>query len=103
MKNLKKIIAVVLAGLAVTSCEDILDTKPTDRISTDIFWRTEKDATLAANAVYTHIVETASHYASWDGMTDIGYTNLPQSAESFILQGTFDQLNSRVASDWISL
>jgi hypothetical protein len=100
MNNLKKIFALLLTGLMVTSCDDLLDTPPTDRISTDIFWKTEKDATLGANAVYSHLIETGSHYASWDGMTDIGYTNLPQSPESFILQGTFDQLNSRIAFDW---
>lgn len=103
MNNNKKILTLLLTGLLITSCSDLLDTIPTDRISTDIFWKTEKDATLAANAVYSHIVESASHYASWDGMTDIGYTNLPQSAESFILQGTFDQLNSRVAGDYANL
>jgi hypothetical protein len=108
MNNLKKIFALLLTTLVITSCEDLLDTVPTDRISTDIFWKTEKDATLAANAVYTHItqpsvIQTAAHYASWDGMTDIGYTNLPQSPESFILQGTFDQLNGRIANDWINL
>lgn len=108
MNNFKRILPLLLTGLIITSCdEDLLDTVPTDRISTDIFWKTEKDATLAANAVYAHLVEpnlsqTASHYVSWDGMTDIGYTNLPQSPESFILQGQFDQTNSRVANDWIN-
>lgn len=103
MNNLKKVITLIITGVMIISCDDLLDTVPTDRISTDIYWRTEKDATFAANAVYTHVMETASHYASWDGMTDIGYTNLPQSPESFILQGQFDQLNSRVASDWVNL
>ncbi|MEJ1238048.1 RagB/SusD family nutrient uptake outer membrane protein [Chryseolinea sp. T2] len=100
MKIIYKPLLLIVLGLTFGACEDLLDTTPTDRISTEIFWKTEKDAQLAANAVYTHLTETATHYASWDGMTDIGYTNLPQSPESFILQGTFDQLNSRVASDW---
>lgn len=103
MKSLKKITSILVLGIMVAGCEDILDTVPTDRVSTEIFWKTEKDAQFAANAVYTHVLQSASHYASWDGMTDIGYTNLPQSPESFILQGEFDQLNSRVASDWSSL
>jgi len=103
MNKTTKIFTLLLTGMILTSCEDLLDTAPTDRVSIDIYWKTEKDATLGANAVYTHVIETASHYASWDGMTDIGYTNLPQSAESFILQGTFDQLNSRVAGDWTNL
>lgn len=103
MNSLKKITGILVMGFVVTSCDDILDTIPTDRVSTEIFWRTDQDAQFAANAVYTHIIQSASHYASWDGMTDIGYTNLPQSPESFILKGEFDQLNSRVASDWRSL
>src|SRR5690606_14443338 len=103
MNSLKKITGILVMGFIVTSCDDILDTVPTDRVSTEIFWKTDRDAQFAANAVYTHIIQSASHYASWDGMTDIGYTNLPQSPESFILQGQFDQLNSRVASDWRSL
>ncbi|HTF21087.1 MAG TPA: RagB/SusD family nutrient uptake outer membrane protein [Chryseolinea sp.] len=100
MKRIYKPLLLTFMALACAACEDLLDTPPTDRISTEIFWKTERDAQLAANAVYTHLSETASHYASWDGMTDIGYTNQPQSPESFILQGQFDQLNSRVANDW---
>ncbi|HZY81712.1 MAG TPA: RagB/SusD family nutrient uptake outer membrane protein [Cyclobacteriaceae bacterium] len=101
MKTLRY--TIVLVGLILASCQDLLETVPNDRISTDIFWKTEKDATLGANAVYTHMIENASHYVSWDGMTDIGYTHLPQSPESFILQGQFDALNSRVYSDYVSL
>ncbi len=86
-----------------TGCSDFLETIPNDRISSEIFWKTERDAVLGANAVYTHLVETASHYASWDGMTDIGYTHSPQSPEQFILQGQFDALNSRVYNDWSAL
>ncbi|MEI9917576.1 MAG: hypothetical protein WDO14_02110 [Bacteroidota bacterium] len=63
------------------SCKDLLDTEPNDRISTDIFWRTQTDALYGTNAVYTFLNETqtagnqASHFMSWDGMTDIGYTH----------------------------
>ena len=99
MNSLKKIASILVVGLIMTSCEDILDTVPTDRVSTEIFWKTDRDAQFAANAVYSHVLQSASHYASWDGMTDIGYTKLPQSPESFILQGEFDQLNSSIASN----
>ncbi|NOT75776.1 MAG: RagB/SusD family nutrient uptake outer membrane protein [Cyclobacteriaceae bacterium] len=103
MKTFKNIAILTIVCLIFQSCADLLDTIPNDRISTNIFWKTEKDATLGANAVYTHMIETASHYTSWDGMTDIGYTHLPQSPESFILQGQFDALNSRVYTDYVSL
>ncbi|HMJ70231.1 MAG TPA: RagB/SusD family nutrient uptake outer membrane protein [Cyclobacteriaceae bacterium] len=101
MKTLRY--TILLSVLILGGCQDLLETVPNDRISTDIFWKTEKDATLGANAVYTHMVENASHYLSWDGMTDIGYTHQPQSPESFILQGQFDALNSRVYNDYLSL
>lgn len=100
MNNLRNRIFLVVAFFAMAACEDILETVPNDRISTEIFWKTEQDAILGANAVYTSLVESASHFVSWDGMTDIGYTHSPQSAESFILQGQFDALNGRISNDW---
>lgn len=101
MKAIKKIISLFAGAVLVASCnKDLLETVPNDRISTEIFWKTDQDATLGANAVYIYLSENADHYLSWDGMTDIGYTHSPQSAESFILQGQFDALNSRVSGDW---
>lgn len=91
---------LLLMALAFQQCSDLLETVPNDRISTEIFWKTEQDAILGANAVYVSLVESAGHFSSWDGMSDIGYTHLPQSPESFILQGQFDALNSRVYNDW---
>lgn len=104
MKTLRY--TIILSALLLGGCKDLLETEPNDRISTDIFWRTQNDAVYGANAVYTFLTETqtagqpASHFISWDGMTDIGYTHLPQSPESFILQGQFDGLNSRVYLDY---
>ncbi|MDQ2658497.1 MAG: RagB/SusD family nutrient uptake outer membrane protein, partial [Bacteroidota bacterium] len=103
MSNIKYKVLVLITCFTIGACDDILETIPTDRISTEIFWKTDQDALLAANAVYTFLVENASHYVSWDGMSDIGYTHQPQSAESFILQGQFDALNSRVKDDWAKM
>ncbi|HEX5555254.1 MAG TPA: RagB/SusD family nutrient uptake outer membrane protein [Chitinophagaceae bacterium] len=101
MFYIKKLCFILLTIAVLQGCKkDLLVTIPNDRISTTIFWKTDNDATLAANAVYTYMAESASHFMSWDGMTDIGYTHSPQSAESFILQGQFDALNSRVSDDW---
>ena len=103
MNSLRYKMLLLLGCLTIGSCDDILETVPNDRISTEIFWKTDQDAVLAANAVYTSLVENAGHYVSWDGMSDIGYTHQPQSPESFILQGQFDALNSRVHNDWSNL
>lgn len=103
MKYANKIIVLsflVLLVLASGCRKDLLTTIPNDRISAEIFWKTDQDATLGANAVYTYLSENAGHFMSWDGMTDIGFARSPQSAESFILSGQFDGLNSRVSDDW---
>ena len=101
MKTFKYIF--ILSAFVLGSCKDLLDVTPTDRIRTDVYWTTEADAVYGASAVYTTLVENATHFASWDGMTEIGYTHAPQSPESFILQGQFDALNSRVYNDYTSL
>ncbi|HTN38404.1 MAG TPA: RagB/SusD family nutrient uptake outer membrane protein [Arachidicoccus sp.] len=103
MKYFKNIVWLFLGVLLFAGCrKDLLTTIPNDRISTEIFWKTDRDATLAANAVYTYMAESTNHFMSWDGMTDIGFTHSPQSPESFILSGQFDALNGRVSSDWDS-
>lgn len=104
MKNAINKSLLLATLLCMVACDDdLLVTVPNDRISTEVFWKTDQDAIYGANAVYTRMVESASHYVSWDGMTDIGYTHQPQSAESFILQGQFDGLNERVSNDWDNL
>lgn len=101
MKTFKYI--VILSAFVLGSCKDLLDVTPNDRIRTDVYWTTESDAVYGANAVYTTLLESAIHFASWDGMTDIAYTHSPQSPESFIGQGQFDALNSRVYNDYVAL
>src|SRR5689334_4341835 len=76
MKTLKY--SFILVALVLGSCKDLLDTNPNDTITTGLFWTTEQDAVYGANAVYTLLSENvnkatgdASHFISWDGMTDI--------------------------------
>lgn len=96
----KHIIVAMLATVLLAGCQkNLLETIPNDRISTEIFWKTEKDATLAANAVYTYL-GSAEDYFSWDGMSDIGHINLPGSANQLILKGEYDPLSSRILSEW---
>lgn len=103
-KRMKPITSIIFASLIIallSGCKkDLLRTIPNDRISSDIFWKTEADASFAANAVYANIVESANHFFSWDGITDFGHTPTPQSAEVFLLKGQYDALNSRISEDW---
>lgn len=93
------LLLVSFSFLASSCKKDLLETVPTDRISTEIYWKTEKDATLASNAVYTYL-GNAERYFYLDGISDLGHTNAPSSSESLILKGQYDPLNTRVQEEW---
>ncbi|KAA0993888.1 RagB/SusD family nutrient uptake outer membrane protein [Dyadobacter sp. UC 10] len=102
MKNLKyhKWLAALLLMLGATGCnDDLLTTVPNDRLSSDIFWKTEKDAIFAANAVYTYLDSTNIFY--YDGMSDIGHNNSVTSQEAMIERGQYDPTFTRIGSEWV--
>ncbi|HEY4289237.1 MAG TPA: RagB/SusD family nutrient uptake outer membrane protein [Puia sp.] len=103
--RLSKYITLIFAGAVLLgSCQkNLLNTVPNDRISTDIFWKTDNDATLAANAIYTDMAETPDHFFGWDNMSDIIFTNPTGPVEAAIKQGQYDALNSRIGGDWNTL
>ncbi len=91
--------AIVLVSSVITGCKkDILNTAPNDRLSTDVFWKTENDAKLAVNAIYPFL--DGVNIFVWDGTSDIGHTNAPFQAEALLEQGVYDALNSRVLTEW---
>jgi starch-binding outer membrane protein, SusD/RagB family len=101
MKYLKYTIAFTMVTCLTIGCKkDLLVTIPNDRISTDIFWKTDNDALLAANAVYTFMSENAQHFIGTDGMSDIVYANPTGPAEALVARGGFNALNSRISDDW---
>ena len=101
MRNIKNILGLFAVILLVQGCKrELLETIPNDRISSEIFWKTESDATLAANAVYTFMAESADHFIGWDAMSDIVFTNPTGPQEASISQGQFNALNSRITGDW---
>lgn len=96
----KRIFILALFVFTFQSCnKDLLDTIPNDRLSSEIFWKTEKDATLAANGIYTYL-EGADDFTNWDAMSDIGHVTLQYRAESNIEKGTYDASLSKVLSVW---
>ncbi len=104
MRYFKNLFLLFIGILFLQSCnKDLLETIPNDRVSTEIFWQTTNDATLATNAVYTFLAESAQHFISWDGMTEIIYANPTGPAEAFISRGDYDNLNSRISNDWSDL
>src|ERR1700743_2066100 len=101
MRVVKYMVLVVAGMIALQSCQkNLLNTVPNDRISTDIFWKTDNDATLAANAIYTYMAETPDHFFGWDCMSDIIFTNPTGPVEASIKEGQYNALNSRISGDW---
>jgi len=99
--NIKHILPALLTIGLLTSCEkDLLDTIPNDRISSDIFWKTEKDATLASNGLYPSL--DGVNIFAIDGVTDIAHVNQVFQVESNIEKGIHDALNSRPQAEWTS-
>lgn len=94
----KQILAVVLLTSLFSCKENLLDPIPNDRISTAIFWKTDTDALLAANAAYTYL--WGQNLFALDGVTDIGHTNQVFNVNSFIESGSYDASNSRVTDEW---
>ncbi|MCA0231096.1 MAG: RagB/SusD family nutrient uptake outer membrane protein [Bacteroidetes bacterium] len=95
-----KYIFPLVVGLGVLSgCEQsLLDTVPNDRISSDIFWKTERDAILASNGLYPAL--DGVNIFAIEGVTDISHVNQVFQVESNIEKGIHDALNSRPQSEW---
>lgn len=92
---------LALSVSMLPSCKkDILDTVPNDRISTEIYWKTESDARNAVNAIYPSL--DAVNLFNLDGVTDIGHTNTVFTPEYNIENGSYDATHSRVQTEWTS-
>src|SRR5690606_24650145 len=94
----KLLAALVVAGVAGCS-DNLLETIPNDRVSSEIYWQTENDFTLGANAVYTHL-EGAGDFTNWDAMSDIGHVTLMWREESIIEKGAYDATIGKVLRTW---
>ncbi|WP_020594679.1 RagB/SusD family nutrient uptake outer membrane protein [Spirosoma panaciterrae] len=92
-------VLALAVGLSLTACDrELLDTVPNDRLSEDLFWKTENDARLAANSLYTDLDST--NIFSWDALTDIGHVNQPFDLHAYIELGQYDATSSRVYGEW---
>lgn len=99
--TIKYILPALLTVGLLTGCEkDLLETVPNDRVSSDIFWKTEKDATLASNGLYPAL--DGVNIFAIDGVTDIAHVNQVFQVESNIEKGIHDALNSRPQTEWTS-
>lgn len=103
MKSTRYIVGFVFLalsiGLTLTSCDrELLDTVPNDRLAENLFWKTENDARLAANSLYTDLDST--NIITWDAMTDIAHTNQPFDVQAYVELGQYDATSSKIYGEW---
>lgn len=73
----------------LSACEDALETIPTDRLSSDVFWQTNNDARLASNACYDKLLNF-DPVLFFESLSDIGHRNYYSNDWSVMEKGTAD-------------
>ena len=97
------ILALAL-GLAVgaTGCDDeFLTTLPQDEISDAIFWKTERDFTMAVNAAYRNVLDTDQFFI--DGASDHLYSKKDWTVNHAYAMGHQDATSGWSAGIWARL
>lgn len=101
MNKNKYIIIIILFVFVSMGCEkDLLITIPNDRVSFEIFWRTEQDAIYAANAIYTYLIVDMHHFTEWDAMSDIGHVNMTWESAHMIEMNKYEATHNRISREW---
>jgi hypothetical protein len=83
----------------VFGCTDILDTIPTDRLSAEVYWKTDKDAEYAANAIY-RFLESPGSVLGKEAMTDIARATFETSDETKVELGNADPQTNLFQNTW---
>ncbi len=92
-------VLALLVSCIMTSCKkNLLNTPPNDRLSSNVFWRSETDAKLAVNAIYPFLDST--NIISWEGLTDIGHTNQFFTNDALVERGVYDATNPKIGGEW---
>lgn len=96
---MKKIfIFLILSGMAF-GCGDVLDTIPTDRLSSEVYWKTDQDAEYAANAIY-RFLESPVTVLGRDAMSDIARATFETSDETKVESSIADPQTNIFQNTW---
>jgi hypothetical protein len=99
MKRISNIyISIFILVICVGCKKDLLHTIPNDRITSDVFWKREKDAVIASNALYTFLDGTSQLHR--DVFTDIAHTNTQYGDYKAMETGSYNALSPVVELEW---
>ncbi|MDR2146024.1 MAG: RagB/SusD family nutrient uptake outer membrane protein [Tannerella sp.] len=88
-----------LLSLVVFGCSDVLDTIPTDRLSSEVYWKEDKDAEYAANAVYRFLEEPGTLLGR-EAMSDIARATFETSDETRVEASIADPQTPIFQNTW---
>lgn len=96
---MKKIVGILLLCCTMTSClNDFLEVEPLSDISSEIYWKSEKDVRAGLNASYAHLqVAYKAGYLNWTEARSDNF--IGNSSGSFPYQNVcFNKLNASLPS-----
>jgi starch-binding outer membrane protein, SusD/RagB family len=102
MNRYLKLALTVGLGVGVVACDDdLLTTLPQDVVADEIYWRTERDFTLAINAVYRNVLDNQIFYI--EGATDLSYSGKDWTPNHALAQGHNDASTGFTNGIWNEL
>jgi hypothetical protein len=99
---MKNIVIYLILTIVCWGCSDVLDTVPTDRLSSEVYWQTDKDAEYAANAVY-RFLESHVTVLGRDEMSDIARATFETSDETKVEASIADPQTNIFQNTWNDL
>ena len=96
--NLKIYISIFIVFISAGCNKDLLNTIPNDRITSDIFWTSDKDAVIASNALYTFLDGTEQLHR--DVFSDVAHTNTQYGDYKAIELGSYNADNPVIEAEW---
>lgn len=99
---MKKIILYLILPCVMAGCSDVLNTVPTDRLSSEVYWQTDKDAEYAANAIY-RFLESPTTLLGRDEMSDFARATFETSDETKVEGSIADPQTSIFQNTWNDL
>ena len=98
---MKKTLLYIALPCLLAAC-DVLDTVPTDRLYSEVYWKTDQDAELAANAIY-RFLEDPGTLLGRDAMSDIARATFETSDETKVEASIADSQTNLFQNTWNDL
>ena len=96
---MNKYFILLVLSFAVIGCSDVLDTIPTNRLSSEVFWQTDKDAEFGANAAY-RFLESHGTLLGRDILTDFARATFETSDETKVEASIADPQTAIFQNAW---